>query len=109
MIDGLQNATRPRWSDHLRSLRPRILGITVLFLLMSPAARGQDLRPIASTIAARLAASNHKTLAVVDFTDLEGNVTKLGRFQAEEFSVDLMEDAKGFDVIDRTHLKSLLQ
>jgi TolB-like protein len=109
MIDGLQNATRPRGSDHLRSLRPRILGITVLFLLMSPAARGQDLRPIASTIAARLAASNHKTLAVVDFTDLEGNVTKLGRFQAEEFSVDLMEDAKGFDVIDRTHLKSLLQ
>jgi hypothetical protein len=45
----------------------------------------------------------------VDFTDLEGNVTALGRFLAEEFSISLAESAKGFEVIDRIHLASLLR
>ncbi|MEO0266388.1 MAG: FlgO family outer membrane protein [candidate division WOR-3 bacterium] len=47
-------------------------------------------------------------MAVVDFTDLQGNMTELGRFLAEELSVNLTTMAKGFEVIDRTHLKSIL-
>jgi len=69
----------------------------------------QDLRPISATLAARIATSGRKTIAVVDFTDLEGDATRLGRFLAEEVSVDLVAEAKGFDVIDRTHLKAILQ
>jgi len=53
--------------------------------------------------------SGKKTVAVVDFTDLQGNVTELGRFLAEELSVSLASEAKGFEVVDRAHLKALLQ
>lgn len=50
-----------------------------------------------------------KTIAVVDFTDLQGNVTELGRFLAEEFSVKLATSGKSFEVVDRTHLKSIIK
>jgi TolB-like protein len=44
----------------------------------------------------------------VDFNDLQGNITELGRFLAEEFSTALVSSGKGFEVVDRTHLKSIL-
>jgi hypothetical protein len=53
--------------------------------------------------------SGKKTVAVVDFTDLQGRVTEFGRFLAEEFSVALSADQSGFKVIDRTNLKTILQ
>jgi TolB-like protein len=111
MLAARQHGAPGRYPSRLSRTAVPSLAILLgaLFFGMTPAARAQDLRPIASTIASRISTSNHKTLAVVDFTDLEGNVTKLGRFLAEELSVDLVEEAKGFDVIDRTHLKALLQ
>ena len=69
----------------------------------------QDLKPIASSLSAGISSSGHRTAAVVDFTDLEGNPTGLGRFLAEEMSIDLFQIAKGYSVIDRTHLKAILQ
>src|SRR5713101_2416494 len=69
----------------------------------------QDMKTVSSSLASRIAASGRKTVAVVDFTDLQGNVTELGRFLAEELSVDLVGDAKGFEVIERTQLKVILQ
>jgi len=59
-------------------------------------------------IAEQIAKSGKQRIAVVDFTDLQGNVTELGRFLAEELSVSLAAAAHGFDVIDRTHLENLL-
>ena len=44
----------------------------------------------------------------MDFTDLQGNITELGRFIAEEISADFAMTAKGFEVIDRNHLKTIL-
>lgn len=49
-----------------------------------------------------------KTIAVLDFTDLQGTVTELGKFLAEELSSDLVMGQKQFDVIDRANLKRLL-
>lgn len=49
-----------------------------------------------------------RTIAVLDFTDLQGTVTELGRFLAEELSADLVIGQKQFDVIDRANLKRLL-
>ncbi|HLP45652.1 MAG TPA: FlgO family outer membrane protein [Candidatus Kapabacteria bacterium] len=63
---------------------------------------------MSTTLSSHIANSGKKTIAVVDFTDLQGNVTELGRFFAEEFSVTLASEGKGFEVIDRTHLKTLL-
>ncbi|MDQ7838693.1 MAG: FlgO family outer membrane protein [Thermodesulfobacteriota bacterium] len=68
----------------------------------------KEIKSISSTIAASISKSGKKTIAVVDFTDLQGNVTELGRFLAEELSVDLTTVAQGFEVIDRTHLKTIL-
>jgi len=45
---------------------------------------------------------------VADFTDLQGNVTELGRFLAEEFSVCLAGSDARFEVVDRIHLKSII-
>jgi TolB-like protein len=69
----------------------------------------QDMKTVSASLASRIAASGRKTVAVIDFTDLQGNVTELGRFLAEELSVDLVADAKGFEVIERTQLKVILQ
>jgi len=69
----------------------------------------QQLRVLADTLDQKIATSGKKNVAVVDFTDLPGNTTELGRFLAEELSVDLAMVAKGYRVIDRTHLKAILQ
>jgi len=68
----------------------------------------QEINSLSTAMAEKIAAAGKKTIAVVDFTDLQGNVTELGRFLAEEFSVALAGTSKGFEVVDRTHLKSIL-
>ena len=68
----------------------------------------QEINSLSTAMAEKIAAAGKKTIAVVDFTDLQGNVTELGRFLAEEFSVALAGMGKGFEVVDRTHLKSIL-
>ena len=77
----------------------------------SPALLAQDkeIKTLASTLSGTLSILPKKTVAVVDFTDLQGNVTELGRFLAEELSVALTSTDRGIEVIDRTHLKTLLQ
>src|ERR1700761_9841023 len=90
------------------SLRHRLLPVVAIFLL-APLCAAQDLRTLASTISQHIASSGRKSVAVIDFTDLDGNPTRLGRFLAEEFSDSLVSQASNFDVIDRTHLKLLLQ
>jgi TolB-like protein len=72
-------------------------------------AQDKEIKALASDLADILARTPSKTVAVVDLTDLQGNVTELGRFLAEELSVALASTDKGIEVIDRTHLKALLQ
>jgi TolB-like protein len=60
-------------------------------------------------MAENIAKAGKKSVAVVDFTDLQGNVTELGRFLAEEFSVALASSGKGFELVDRTHLKTIIK
>src|SRR3989337_1315940 len=69
----------------------------------------KEIKTISSSIAESVTTAGKKTVAVVDFTDLQGNVTELGRFLAEEISVDMTIAAKGFEVIDRTHLNSVMK
>jgi len=69
----------------------------------------KEIKAIASVTAEGITNAGIKTVAVVDFTDLQGNVTELGRFLAEELSIALTVLQKGFEVVDRTHLKTLLQ
>ncbi len=71
-----------------------------------------QLKQLAAQIADSISKSGKKTVAVADFTDLDGNVTELGRFLAEETSADLAATAgaaKDFQVIDRTQLRATLK
>jgi len=84
--------------------------LVVAILLAGPLLCGaQDIRALATNISQHIAASGRKSVGVVDFTNLDGNPTELGRYLAEEFSDALFGEAKGFEVIDRTHLRAILQ
>jgi TolB-like protein len=72
-------------------------------------AQYKEIDGLASTIAGPLSRTPDNAVAVVDFTDLQGNVTELGRFLAEELSISLSGPSRGLHVIDRTHLKAVLQ
>jgi TolB-like protein len=94
----------------------RRLYVTVLIVLIFFAsnfklslAYEKEIKSLSSTMAENIAKAGKKSIAVVDFTDLQGNVTELGRFISEEFSVALTGAGKGFEVVDRTHLKTILK
>jgi TolB-like protein len=82
--------------------------VLILFSPLTSSGYEKEIKIMAAALSENIIAAGKKTVAVVDFTDLLGNVTELGRFFAEEFSVSLASAGKGFEVIDRTHLKTLL-
>ncbi|MGQ9571258.1 MAG: FlgO family outer membrane protein [Thermodesulfovibrionales bacterium] len=85
-----------------------ISAIFSISIPQSSLAYEKEIKRLSSTISEDIVKAGKKTIAVTDFVDLQGNVNELGRFIAEELSVDLLDVAKGFEVIDRTHLKSIL-
>lgn len=73
------------------------------------AAYQQQIEGAAGRVGEAMTHAGRKTVAVVDFTDLQGNVTELGRFLAEQLSVSLGSRGGAFETIDRNHLRALLQ
>lgn len=84
--------------------RPALALALVLALAPPAAAYEQQVQQLSRELAAQLGVRQVKKVAVVDFTDLRGEVNELGRFLAEELSVALNQSAEGFQVIDRTRL-----
>lgn len=88
-------------------------GVLVFFVLVLATfafAYENEVKSAAETLAQFMRESGKKTVAVVDFTDLQGNVMELGRFLAEELSISMVSFAqKDFKVVDRTHLRALLK
>jgi len=92
-----------------RLLFMMFISITFLLLVSNiTMAYEKEIKSLSTSMAENITKAGKKTIAVVDFTDLQGNVTELGRFIAEEFSVALAGAGKGFEVVDRTHLKSII-
>src|SRR5260370_5761023 len=87
----------------------RVIFSLALLMLGGRSALCQELKQASSSLAAKIAESGRKRVAVVDFTGLQGNVRELGRYLAEELSGALVNDARGFHVMDRAHLKAILQ
>ena len=88
-----------------------ICGAAMFLSLLVSSAFGyeKEIEDLSAKMATKIADKGKKTVAVVDFTDLEGNVTQLDQFIAEEFSVALASAGKGFRVIDRTRLMSIIK
>jgi len=68
----------------------------------------KEIKALSATMVEKIAKAGKKNIAVADFTDLQGSTTELGRFLAEELSSDLAEYGKGFEIVDRNHLKNIL-
>lgn len=89
----------------------RIVLMCVVFLLCSAPAYGSyedELNTMSQGISRDIIKSGKKRVAVVDFSDLKGNITELGRFIAEELSVNLTRNSSKYEVIDRAHLKAIM-
>jgi TolB-like protein len=98
-----------RWLSLIRYFLMIAVMLTFLNANFSPSfAYENEIRSLSTAMADNIAKAGKKRIAVVDFTDLQGNITELGRFIAEELSVDLTMTAKGFEVIDRNHLNRIL-
>ncbi|HEY8917715.1 MAG TPA: FlgO family outer membrane protein [Chitinophaga sp.] len=87
--------------------------ITLLFfsLLLNSVYAQKDfdgqIKKMSDTLTQRLLRTGKKRLAVSNFTDLQGNVTELGKYIAEVFSIELSNS--NLEVVDRSRLKDLLQ
>lgn len=69
----------------------------------------RELEDIAKRLTTRIEETGRTKIAVADFTDLNGNVSQLGRFISEEVSTNMVVSARGFSVIDRNHLRTILK
>lgn len=68
----------------------------------------EEVDRIADEVATKVSRANLKSVAVLDFTDLQGNVQEVGRLIAEELTTSLVLKDRQFRTIDRTNLRSIL-
>lgn len=88
------------------------VAIMIVALLTTPQrafAFEEAMDELAATLAERIEAAGKQTVAVVDFTDVRGGKTELGRFLAEEVSVALLGSPRSFQVVDRAHLNRIIE
>ena len=94
-------------------LRPRCLRYVVTASLFAVSSGAQDferqLAPGADAVARVADKAGAKTIAVIDFVDLQGDVTELGRFLADELGTTLAMTERRFKIVDRANLKVLLE
>ena len=107
-----ENQLTPLYCAMRKSSRHITFGIlaTLLFAAVSLQAQSyeKELAELAATVSKSLQTGERKKATVLDFMDLQGNVNELGRFFAEEISVALVMNRKGFAVVDRANLKTIL-
>lgn len=60
-------------------------------------------------VAAKIKENGNKKVTVLDFTDLEGHSNELGKYVAEQITVDFVMTKRPFAVLDRANQKKLLE
>ena len=68
----------------------------------------KELSGLAEKLATQIKETGRKKVAILDFTDLQGNNTELSRFVGEQFQVTFVERRNGVSVMDRANLKKIL-
>lgn len=85
-----------------------------IVILAAHLARAQDdvidkeLTRFAELLSKQVQKSGVKKVAVLDFTDLQGITFELGKFIAEQTTVNLVSGNGSFTVVDRNHLNQIL-
>jgi hypothetical protein len=67
----------------------------------------QEMSGLADKINKALVAKGCKNVAAIDFTDLQGQPTELGRYLSERLAVEIVSTA-GVSMVDRANIKSIL-
>ena len=87
--------------------------LRLIVFLYSPIALTQDfdseLKALAGNLATKIEGANVRSVTVLDFTDLQGVPTELGRFLAQELSNKLVDAANTVSVVDRANVQFLLR
>jgi TolB-like protein len=91
----------------------RILTIVLCIAFCSGAfaqTQGMDkeLSDLTEKLAAKIKASGKKKVTVLDFTDLDGGTSDLGKYVAEAITVNFVSGDREFTVVDRANLKKIL-
>lgn len=86
-----------------------LLFLCLIGTSLARAAQQIDLKQVATSLAHDIASAKKQSITVADFTDLQGNVTELGRFLAEELSTNLILEGKTYSVVERLQLKAILR
>jgi len=93
-------------------MKPIRLLIPFLCFVLLATAKAEDMDKALSELATKLAKSvqdaGKKKITVADFMDLQGSANELGRFVAEELTVNLVMVKTNFSVLDRANLKKIL-
>ncbi len=95
-------------------MNARLVRVTIAFALLTTmaatiSAQDSAMQGLADYLSISLSQQPKQTVAVVDFTDLQGNVTDLGRFFAAQLESDVIGSGKKIDLVDRTRLKLIMQ
>lgn len=67
----------------------------------------EELTSVTQKVCKQLVAKGHKKVAALDFTDLQGRRNELGRYLAEQLTIEMV-GAEGVSVMDRANLQSIL-
>ena len=85
--------------------------LLLVCLTISGATRAQSLDKempaLATSLSKALVTQGSKNVAAIDFTDLQGRPTELGRFLAKQLAVEMVVTG-GVSMLDRANIKSIL-
>jgi hypothetical protein len=104
-----------RYENEKESLMRKYFVLLLMCALATVAAEGvasaqtlnEEMSGLAAKLSKALVAQGFKSVAAVDFTDLQGQPTELGRYLAERVAVEIVS-AGGVTMVDRANIKSIL-
>lgn len=68
---------------------------------------GSEVERLSEKLSKKMTERNIKKIASVDFVDLQGQPTELGRYLAEQLSVEMVNE-EGISVVDRANINNIL-
>lgn len=90
----------------------RVLTLILCLFMCGQIVRAQDmdteLSKLTEDLAGKIKANGSKKITVLDFTDLQGGASELGKYIAEQLTVNFVMTKRDFSVLDRANLKSIL-
>lgn len=93
-------------------MNPQRVLTVALCVFLCGQALGQEMDKELSDLATKLATltkdNGKKKVTVLDFTDLQGGASELGKYIAEELTVNLVMVKSNFSVLDRANLRKIL-